>query len=160
MAVNKWIVVADERTARLVSLERVPRGRWRGRERSSLESRWEDYHEHQRPSALGGRSAPAHEHLSPGFSEAEAHEERRRFARDVLEWIEQGRRSIVPDDEQPVTVFAAPGFFGVLREELERGDRHRPQVHELELTRLRPEDLAEHPAVRRALGIEEHSSTA
>jgi hypothetical protein len=156
MSSLKWIVVVDQRIARLVSLQKEPGGRWHAEERGTLESRWEDYHEHHRPDALGGRSAPAHEHLSPGFSETEGQEERSRFARDVVRWLEHDRK--VLSDEQGLTLFAASGFVGALLAELEK--LHRcPEVHELELTRLRPEELAEHPAVRRAVGIQEDGVT-
>lgn len=158
MAVIKWIVVSDERVARLVSLKRVSGGRWRAEERRSRASRWADYHEHHRPSALGGRSGSSHKHFSPGFSEAEAREERRRFARDVARWIEHDCRNVLDEDSR-VAVFAAPGFFGTLREEL--GERHRRMaLHELELTRLRPDELVEHPSVQRVLGIERHATAS
>lgn len=150
MALTMWIVVADQRIARLLSMERVRGGRWRAEEREAMDSRWEDYHEHRRPSALGGRSASAHEHASPGFSEMETQEERRRFARDVGQWLEHDCGAV---RDQDVAVFAAPGFFGILRDELEKRRLDRLRVHELELTRLRPDELAAHTGVQRALGI-------
>lgn len=156
MAATRRIVVTDQRVARLLSLERTPGGRWRAKQRSSLDSRWEDYHERKRPSPLGGRSASRREHQSPGFSESEIQEGRRRFARDVVQWLEC---QCNVDGGGAPEVFAAPGFFGVLRDELE-SRRRELVMHEVELTRLRPEELAAHPAIRDALRLDERNSNA
>jgi protein required for attachment to host cells len=156
----RWIVVSDRRTARLLSCREMTGGRWHAEEEASLDSRWENYHEHHRPSALDGPPSPGTRmHASSGFSEMEVREEGRRFARDVAQWLERDC-DVIGDDS--VTVFAAPRFFGDLRDEL--GKRHRPtrptDIHELELTRLRPEELVNHTGVLQALRSEERRPAA
>lgn len=112
----------------------------------SIENEWFDYHEHERPSRLGGRSASTHEHQSPGCSETERQEEERRFARDVCHWIDRARTQ--ESNDEALVVFAAPGLFGTLRHAI---DAAHVDVREAELTTLRPDELATHPAVREAL---------
>lgn len=142
-----WVVVADQRLARLLSIEKRGDGRWRAREIASLGSLWEAYHERQRPSALGGRSSSTHEHENPGFSEREDQEEGRRFARDVARWLARHRRDLLGRDR--LVVFAAPRFLGALRPELDADAG--VTVLASELTGLGPDELASHPAVHEAI---------
>jgi protein required for attachment to host cells len=142
------IVTADERKATLFACTTVPGGRWHVASLRSIENKWEDYHEKHRPSALGrGPSASAAQHFASVKHEPE--EEHRRFAREVGAWLKsEASRASAPH----LSVFAAPRFLGLLRAEL-AGVRGRPEVelHEGELTRLQPHELATHPAIVRAL---------
>jgi hypothetical protein len=73
---------------------------------------------------------------------------RRRFARDVVDWLENSCGPRLLEDPE---VFAAAGFFGPLREELQ-ARRHRLGIHEASLGSLRISELADHPAVLAAIG--------
>jgi protein required for attachment to host cells len=141
-AAEYLIATADGRTANLFACTVAPGGRWHCEPRGSIESEWEGYHEHHRPSLLGrGPSPSAAQHFAgTGHDEEEAE---RRFARDVRAWL--GREA-----GAHVTVFAAPRMLGLLRRDL--GDAGgRVDLVEGELTRLRAGELVEQPAVRRAL---------
>ena len=110
-----------------------------------LESPWQDFHEHRRPSALGrGPSANASQHFAGTGHEEEEME--RRFAHQVAAWI-ASRTAAAP--EAVAVAFAGPRFLGHLRAaiastgadiRLERGD----------LGWLRAAELGAHPAVRAA----------
>jgi protein required for attachment to host cells len=133
-----WIATADGRKAHLFACRLVAGGRWHCDPRGSIESKWEGYHEHHRPSLLGrGPSPSAAQHFAGTGHELE--EEERRFAHDIREWL--GREARVH-----VTLFAPPRILGMLRRDL--GDLEaRVDLHEGELTRLRPNELAEHATV-------------
>lgn len=141
-----WIVTSDERRAAMFSCRKVHGGRWHVEPHSSLENRWEDSHEHHRPSALGrGPSANAAQHFaSTGHADEEEH---RRFAREVEAWLAHAIKAL---GLTLVSVFAAPRFLGLLRED------HAKlggivELHGGEFTRLRAQELAEHPAIRAVL---------
>ncbi len=143
---TRWMVTADVRRARLLSLRELPDGRWRAEEHGALESRWEDFHEHGRPSALGrGPVASASQHFASIGHEPE--EQRRRFARDVMAWLVSNSEQLSIDQ---VNVFAPPGMLGTLREEVVSGPV-RIALLEGELTRLSPHELEAHPAVMSAV---------
>jgi hypothetical protein len=73
---------------------------------------------------------------------------RRRFAGDVVDWLEGCCGPRLHDDPE---IFAAPGFFAWLRDELQaRG--HRIGIHEASLGSLHVHELARHPAVLAAIG--------
>lgn len=146
--VQHWIVVVDERSARLLAVRRSAHDRWQAELYDALGSPWECIHEQHRPSALSAHPSPqAHQRFSSGYSEMETQEEQRRFARDVVDWLEQKRSTF---GEQPLSVYAAPRFFGLLRAQMTK-KRFQADLHEAELTRLLPHELIEHPAVLEAL---------
>jgi hypothetical protein len=145
---DRWIVIADSRAARLVLFRALAGGHWHAEAGGVIESRWVDREERGRPVRLGGRSSSAHEHLLPTESEGVDAEMRRRFAQDVVDWLETSCGPRLREDPE---VFAAAGFFGALRRELQ--DRHHPLgIHEVSLGNLRVDDLAQHPAVIEAIG--------
>ena len=145
---DRWIAIADSRAARLVLFRGLPGGHWHAEAGGVIESRWNDQKQRGRPSRLGGRSSSTHEHLLPAESEGIEAEMRRRFAHDVVDWLENSCGPRLLEDPE---VFAAAGFFGPLREEL-HARHHRLGIHEASLGSLRISDLPEHPAVLAAIG--------
>lgn len=164
-----WFAVVDAREARLLRLEMAFGDRPHVAEEGRLQSRWEDEHEHGRPAMLGRASAGLAPGPGPGAGPRPSHasrghereEERLRFARDIRGWLDtEGRRRGLAN----LIVFAAPRVFGDLRSLLEAttvaagdatvGDPGRgPAIalHEAELTHLAADELARHPAIRRAI---------
>jgi len=145
---ERWIVIADARAARLVLLRGLPAGHWHAEAGSVIESRWVDRKQRGRPTRLGGRSSSVHEHLLPSGSEGIDAEMRRRFARDVVDWLERACGPRLRDEPE---IFAATGFFAPLRDEL-LARRHRARIHEASLGNLHVPELADHPAVLAAIG--------
>jgi hypothetical protein len=141
-----WFVTADGRRAALFSCHAVPGGRLHVDPLRHVENAHEAEHEHHRPLALGrGPSANAAQHFA-GHGHADE-EEQRRFAREVAAWLGDATRELRLDR---VEVFAASRFLGLLRDEM--GDLGgKAGLREGELAQLEPGELAEHPALRRAL---------
>jgi protein required for attachment to host cells len=148
-----WIVTCDERHAFLFCCQRVPALRlpdggrhWHVEQQKHLKNRWEHYHEEHRPFALGrGPTANAAQHFASIGHEPE--EEHRRFARQVADWLTQVMNELGVDR---ISIFAAPRFLGLLRQELGDLSKH-VDLHEGELTRLQPHELSTHPAIVNAL---------
>jgi protein required for attachment to host cells len=143
---EQWIAMVDERRARLFRCARTRRGTWRVEEREALRSVWEEDHERHRPAILGRGPATMPPHEAGWGHEAE--EQSRRFAHEVGRWLRARVERVGAD---PLTVFAAPRFLGLLREQLPDEWRRGVRFIETELTRLRPHELAEHPVVVSAL---------
>jgi protein required for attachment to host cells len=141
-ASERLLATVDERQARLFRCTPTMRGTWRLEETHSLRSPWEEDHERRRPAILGRgpETMPPHE---AAFGHEEE-EERRRFARDVADWL---RKHAPPSGADPLLVFAAPRFLGLMREGAAELDRVAIRLMESELSRLHPHELAEHPAV-------------
>jgi hypothetical protein len=78
-------------------------------------------------------------------------EEQRRFVREVVPWLKHASDELASQGGR-LTTFAAPKFLGLLREYCGPADAARLDLREDELTHLLPHELAEHPAVRTALG--------
>ena len=117
---------------------------------ASLANRWNDFHEHGRPTMLGkGPSANASQR--PASEGHEREEMRDRFVRDVADWIAgrvRARRA------ERVRLLAGPAMVGCLRREAERlakGLGVEIDCREGEFTRLGPTELERHPAVVEAL---------
>jgi len=146
---QREFATVDERRARLFRCTPTVRGTWRIEETEALRSIWEDDHEHRRPAILGvgGGTMPPHE-AALGH---EPEEEVRRFAGDVAPWL---RKHAHPAGSEPLVVFAAPRFLGALRRHDADLDRAGLRLVESELTRLRPHELAVHPAVATLLSDE------
>lgn len=140
------IVVSDRRRAQLFAVTTVGRDHRRAEARAGIDSRWEDYHQPRRPSPLDAPPPRGDvQHVAPGHSEREAFEERRRFARDVVTWLERETSGAAP-----TTVFAAPGFFGALRAEARRRGLAL-DLREASLTNVPADAIGEHPRVREAM---------
>jgi protein required for attachment to host cells len=150
---HRWIVTADGRRATLFSCRSVPGGHIHVDPDDSIQNEWENSHEHQRPTLMGGSerrgsigrsSAAAAPHsVSQGHT---SEEEQERFAREVSTWL---GRNVKSKETGRVCVFAAPHFLGLLRAQV--GDSDALEFYEGELTHLRPSELATHPAVVSAL---------
>ncbi len=144
-----WMMVVDQRSARLLSLQRTQGGSLRGEDYKSIRSKWDDQHEHGRPSRLGGRSEASHPHLSSGFSEIEDKVEARRFARDIRVWIDHEVRGLTNGTD--LIVFASPRIFGILGDELD--DHDWITLLQADFARYTPDQLVKHPAVLEAIRI-------
>jgi len=130
------IITCDERSAAAYDAWLVWPARVHLEMRGELRSPWEDFHQRGRPLALGrGPSANAAQRFAD--ERREPLELARRFARDVLAWIE---REHAAPGRPAVTVFAAPRFLGQLRQaaggarpgfELLRGEYHAMSVGQL-----------------------------
>ena len=151
----RWIVTADARRATLFACRNVAGAGVQVEQVRSLKNPHEDEHEHQRPALLGGaersgspRSASSHaapHSVAPGH---EVEEERRRFARDVRDWLSDNVDSM---GIRHVMLFAPPRFLGLLR--LHISDRDdRTDLVEGDIAQLSAEQLAVHPAVLAMLG--------
>jgi protein required for attachment to host cells len=152
------LVTADGRQANLYFFKRTPGGELHIDHVRSLVNPHEREHERHRPSLLGGSerrggmghsSASAAPHsVSQGHGEEE---EQRRFVLEVKSWLRQAEKELAL---HRLTLFAAPRFLGLLREHM--GDRASiSDLLEGELTKLTPQELSHHPAVRRALDWKE-----
>lgn len=137
----------DERKARLFSCTRTSGGALHVEELAAMRSAWEDSHERGRPSVLkrGPASFPPQE-VDNGRS---ASEETRHFAKDVAAWL---REHAVESGEEPLIVFSAPRFLGVLRATAPDLNGFARFV-EGELTPLRPSELAEHPMITKHVAV-------
>ncbi|MFO0828213.1 MAG: host attachment protein [Phycisphaerales bacterium] len=143
---ERYIVTADGRRAVMHACRPTPDGAWHLEEIRSLESTWENLHEHHRPVLLGrGPSANAAQHS--GSPNHEAEEMGRRFARDVGAWMNDLIDEVRPEF---VAVFAPSRFVKSLRAEIRRQAPCMEFV-EAELAHLRPGQLAAHPEVLRVL---------
>jgi protein required for attachment to host cells len=144
-----WIVTADARRASLFACRREALGELHLEPLTSLENHHEGEHERGRPMLAGGAArrgsvARSGARAAPqAMADRHVHEEEdRRFAREVASWLTEARQS---SDRHRVTVFAPPDFLGKLRDQLK--EDQSIQFREGELTRLRPHELAGHPAV-------------
>lgn len=152
-----WIVTADGRRASLFGCQRTSGGELHLVPLRSLDNPHEGEHERHRPAMLGGaerRGAlgassgnPAPHAAAPGHGDEE---ERRRFARELRQWLKASVRELAHGH---VDVFAPARMLGLLRSELS-GERVSTELHEGDLTHLRPQQLAVHPAVVSAIGAD------
>mgnify|MGYP000843974413 FL=1 len=153
-ATHGWIVVADARIASLFECKRTPNGSLHIEAVKSIRNSHEAEHERGRPNLAGGAerrgsvtSSGAHAAPHTVGPKHTADEEHRRFAREVHAWLAETAHRSAPGR---VTLFAPARFLGLLREESPRaGDD--ASFREGDLTHLRPQELAAHPAVLSAL---------
>jgi protein required for attachment to host cells len=151
-----WIVTVDGRRASLFACKGTPGGTLHISPVRSLENPHENEHEHHRPGMLGGGerrgalgrgggSAAPHS-ISPGHG---AEEETSRFAKEVGDWLSLATEKF---ETGRLSIFAPPRFLNLLREEgrnagVAKGWKGNSTFHVGELTHLRPNELAVHPAV-------------
>lgn len=150
---QQWLVTADARRATLFSCQRLPGGGLHLEPQRTIENVHEAEHERHRPMLAGGaerrgsiarsgaRAAP--HTVATGRT---AEEEDQRFAREVGGWLSTARRELALGT---MTVFAAPRFLGLLREQ--PGFDGAEEMHAAELSQLPAQELALHPAVLRAV---------
>ncbi|MCW5756805.1 MAG: host attachment protein [Phycisphaeraceae bacterium] len=137
-----WFVTADERGARLFSSASGGGGRLSIQQLDDLVNLTVVEHEHQRPSILGrGPSRSAMQHYAgTGHQDEEA---RHRFARPLAHWL---AAHAFKAPRGVLDVFIATRMLGELRPVLEHQGQ-RITLHQAELTRLSPGELAVHPSV-------------
>jgi hypothetical protein len=145
-SVKRWFATADDRMARLLHIEPVPQGRRRVHEHAVLNSSWSNARERGRPTFLGrGPSANATQHFAAPNHAAE--EDRRRFAREVRDWLATHSKTLGIDQ---LTIFSPATMLGVLRKELD-STNGAIELREGELASLRTDELATHPAIESLL---------
>jgi protein required for attachment to host cells len=140
------LAACDSRSATLFEITREGGGRLHAEVIDSIHSRWEDFHEHGRPSRLGqGPSANASQHFADEHREPLEFE--RREARDLVSWI--ARHAATEANVAVFHVFADPRMLGAMRAEIGLRGRSLPvELERGELNGLRPHQIAEHPRVR------------
>lgn len=145
---DRWIVIVDGRLARRVLLRGLPGGHWHAEPSDEVHSSQVDRDERSRPSRLGGRSGTGHPHVVGEESSDGRAEERKRFAVEVVDWLERTCGIRLLDEPE---LFVTPAMFAPLRTELERR-HHRPRMHETSLMSVESAELGSHPAVLDAVG--------
>ncbi len=130
--------VVDGGRGRLLKCSKVPPGRVHVEELDNIENQIEE-HEHGRPSPRTGKSGNTY---ASGGHEDE--HQRRRFAKEVVAWIEKRADRI---DKQAITMFAAPRFLGELRKLFSPALVKRIREHRADLAQLSTSELAKHAAV-------------
>ena len=152
---TRWVVTADGRQAALFRCRTTPALEFHLDHVRTLRNEHEADPEQHRPSQLGGaerkgdrnRSGARAAPHSASF-DRETDEQRRRFAREMGEWLADATREL---GAPYVSVVAAPRLFGLLREELPRHPNLHAELHEGELSHLGSAELASHPTVRGVL---------
>lgn len=142
---NRWIVTLGSRRGRLIKAQPVT-GRWHTEQVNEIRNQWEDYHEHGRPEGLSkGRGMLA---KSEGYAFAagshDKEEMKRRFARDVAQWL---MRQIRRYGIESIDLFAPPSFLGNLREELPRRLNGLIREHQGQLNSISVTELPAHAAI-------------
>jgi len=132
-----WILLADNRQARLLRGRKTPQGRPHLDEIARIENPPMD-HEHGRPSPLGGKDGRAYASFS---NEEEEHQSR--FATKVGAWIEKEIKA----GNGSLSVCAPSRFLGALRKVLPNRLKAQVKEHEGELTNLGTGDLARHSTI-------------
>jgi protein required for attachment to host cells len=145
---KSWLVTADRHRATLYSCGGTERGSLHIEPVRTIENEFDGMHEHHRPDLLGrGPTANAAQHHSSHGHDDE--EMLRRFAKQVAEWVAKEHGDAGKSGRY--CVFAAPRMLGLLRNEFSRILDDHAELVEGELTQLRPNELAEHPAVKKAM---------
>lgn len=151
-----WLVTVDGRRANLFTCSKTDGGKLHIGHVRSLENGHEREHERHRPSMLGGAEqrggnrsgANAAPHsASPGHG---AEEELLRFIREVNDWLRHASVELGMSAGR-VSVFAPPRCLGLLRNQMGDLDSKNMDLLEGELTRLSPQELSEHQAVKDAM---------
>ncbi len=137
-----WIFVVDGGRGRLLRGTSVPPGRIHLEERGLIESERDEY-EHGRPSPRSGKNG--HTYASLGH---ESEEQLSRFARRVVEWLDQTTKQHEIDR---LALFAPPRFLGALRQAFPASLAGRIREHEGDLANISAGDLARHRAVVKVL---------
>lgn len=148
---DRWIATVDARRARMFRCSPTREHGWRLEEADvALRNPWEDAHERGRPNYMSKGPQAGPHHAAEGRQEEEG---QRRFARDVAVWLGDHLKRF----EQPqLACFGPARIIGDIRDSMPQQSRPQVQFYDLELSKLRPAQLAEHPAVTAAL-IEEQA---
>jgi protein required for attachment to host cells len=136
---QRWAIVADERSARLISVERTPMDSVQVEEHATLENTQTE-HQHSRPSPLASKDGHTHA--------ANPHEEetlRKRFAKELAGWVEkQGQKHGI----ERIDLFAPAKLMGNLRGEWSPdAPVNNQSMHKLEIAHLSAGQLSRHDAI-------------
>lgn len=142
MTTQHWVLLCDERSGRLVYVNRTVSGHAHVTERDQLPNTWEP-HQHTRPSPLGEKDG--HTNASWGHGDEM---QRKRFAKEISVWMEQLADELSIDR---LAVFAPPKFLGVLRDAWSPRFAIRVNDFHGELSGLSTGELEHHPSIVRLL---------
>jgi len=136
--------LADAQQAKLFRCATTPTGHCHVEQESATAYETEG-HEHGRPTPLAAKTGHSY---APSHHDAE--EDERRFAQQVVHWLERetGERGV-----ERLTVFTPPHMLGRLRKVVTDALRDRLEFEEGELINLSADELHEHPAVLRLIGL-------
>jgi len=143
----RWVCVVDHRHGRLLMCEKTPGGAWRVDADRSIVNEWEDLHQRGRPSGLSAGASRGHAQ-SHAARPHETEEERRRFARDVVSWLEKHVRN---EKIERIPVFAPPKLLGALREQWPKQLKDHVREHEADLAHLENNRLTENDRFLKAI---------
>lgn len=144
---DRWIATVDSRRARMFRCRPTEQHGWRLEEAEvALRNPWEDAHERGRPSYLP--KAPQAGPQTSAGEDRQEEEAQRRFARNVASWIDGSLRKV---ENPPLVCFCPAKILGEIRDSLPQQSRSQVRFCQLELSKLHPAQLAEHPAVNSAL---------
>lgn len=138
--ITRWALLADERRARLITVDRNPNGFVRVTEQMAIESEQVE-HQHGRPSPLKGKDA--HTHASFPDEDPAL---RRRFAKKVAEWAEResGKAGV-----GRLEVFSPARFLSDLRGEWSnQAPVSEETQHQAEITHLDTGHLTNHKLIK------------
>lgn len=142
-----WAVLAGESRAKLLHCGPAP-GEPGDRPHidhiDELHATWEG-HERGRPSPLKYKNH--HTHASPGHDQEE---ERRRFALELVDWLDKQRTRHGIDE---VTVFSTPRFLSTLRRACPHTLAEHLKEEPVDLISLPNGELHRHPAIRQLIGL-------
>lgn len=139
---SAWFFVVDAGRGRLLRCSRTRPGRLHVDEEETIENHTEEY-EHGRPSPRVGKGG--HSYASEGH---ESEQQMRRFAKQVVTWIEAGAQKHGIDR---VTLFSAPRFLGELRKVYPPMLAASVDERTSDLTQLNEGSLGQHPAIAELL---------
>lgn len=137
-----WLLLADGGKARLVRAGIAPLNRTHVDEVETYENDNLE-HERSRPSPRAGRAGSTADNHEPD-------EQLLRFARKVNQWVHQRMKKLEIDQ---LDVIAPPRMLGALRKVRANGMRQQLQDHEADLTSFSTAQLADHPAIRKCIGL-------
>lgn len=141
---SAWFVLADNHRAKLLQCNATATGHCHIEPQEATEYQWEG-HEHGRPMPLASKN---------GHSYASAHhdaeEQERRFARQIVQWLQGAVREKEVDR---LTVFSPPRMLGLLRDIHTDRLSEWLELCEADLVNLPNEALREHPAILRLIGL-------
>jgi hypothetical protein len=137
-----WLLAVDHRSGRLLRLWRAEDARVHCETCAELANTGEPK-QHGRPSPKKGKDG--HAYASPAH---EAEELRRRFARDVAQWL---AAEVQAREVAAVLVFAPANLLGALRAAWPRQLAPLLTTHAGDLSQLTLRELRHHPVIAREL---------
>lgn len=136
---QRWAIVADERSARLITVERTRMGSVHVDEHATIENNQTE-HQHSRPSPLASKDGHTH-----AANPAEDATLRKRFAKELAKWAEKQAKK---HNVERLNVFAPAKLLGDLRNEWSPGAPVSEQTeHKAEIAHLDAGRLSKHDAI-------------